>query len=100
MTNLSLKNEPIFDINEISGCALLALIERIGYPNIVAYGNNERLLREFETDQIIEYIINDNDRDIEHIITVLFNSLVELNSLNSVSLNNELESLMKEIAPQ
>jgi len=85
------------EINNLSGCELAALIEKIGYKNIVLFSDTYELFKQFTTETIIDSICNDNDRDIELIITELFNSNIILLSDKEDVLNNKMKRLLDEV---
>jgi hypothetical protein len=78
----------------ISGCSLKNIIDNIGYDNIAQLADSDELLKQFSTSVLVDHICNDNDRDIHQIIKELFDSGIELNSENEVSLNKALADLL------
>ena len=83
-------------INEMSGCELERMVSSIGLDNIKLCTNNDELFSKYNDDELIDEIINNNDRDIRKIIESLFQSSITLDSGND-HLSSELTLLLNKV---
>ena len=81
----------------MSGCELAKHIESIGLDNIKTLTNKDELLARCSDDEIIDELVNNNDRDIRKIIVALFESHVVLNSDNHDDLMSKLDNMLNEV---
>ncbi len=88
----------IVDKNQLSGCALMSLIENdIGYKDIALYSNTYELLKNINSDSLVDSLCNDNDRDLHSIIKGLFASEIATNSVQEKALMGRLNALLSEL---
>lgn len=85
------------DLSGLSGCAIAAVINEIGYNNIAMFSNHEDLLNQFSDEQLIDHLINNNDRAILEIAEACIMAEVELNSLRGDYFRRALRALIAEI---
>lgn len=81
----------------MSGCQLANHIREIGLDNIKMMTNNDELLGHYTDDELIDEIVNNNDRDIREIITELFESCIVPNNDKYGQLMSKLDNVLSEV---
>ena len=65
------------DVNKMSGCELSNLLANtIGLTLVKLSVDNDEMLKQYSDDELIENIINGNDRDVIKIIIELYDSIL------------------------
>lgn len=86
----------MINLDGMSACELAKHIESIGLDNVKMLTNKDELLARYSDDEIIDELVNNNDRDIRQVIIALFESHVVLNSDNHDELMSKLDSVLNE----
>lgn len=81
----------------MSGCELVEHIDSIGLDNIKMFTSKDELLAKYGDDEIIDELVNNNDRDVRKIIVALFESHIVLNWDNCDELMSKLDNVLNEV---
>ena len=57
----------MIEIDALNSCEITALIEQIGYDNLVKYCDKEEFISRLSNDTLLNIVVNDTNRYIENI---------------------------------
>ena len=81
----------------MSGCELVKHIESIGLDNIKMFTSKDELLAKYNDDEIIDELVNNNDRDIRQVIVALFECCIVPNDDSRNELMSKLHNVLNEV---
>ncbi len=85
------------NLDGMIGCELSKHIESIGLDNIKMFTSKDELLAKYNDDEIIDELVNNNDRDIRQVIVALFECCIVPNDGNRNELMSKLDSVLNEV---
>jgi hypothetical protein len=85
------------NLDGMSGCELVKHIESIGLDNIKMFASKDELLAKYDDDEIIDELVNNNDRDIRQVIVALFECCIVPNDGSRNELMSKLDSVLNEV---